>query len=129
MEVQKTDETVENESEERLLSKLFKFDHEINYNDELSESEEVSIEEEDDDVALQQEFYLRLIFIILKLSYIQMHMLIKSYITHSQAYHSLLNNIQKSTRHIFHKSYHPWDTIERGRQNYDTDVMTMAVFK
>ena len=54
MEIQKTDETVEDESEERLLSKLFKFDHEINYNDELSESEEASIEEEDDDVALIQ---------------------------------------------------------------------------
>ena len=61
-----------------------------------------------------QEFYPRLTFIILNLSYTPMHVLIKSYITLSPVYHFLPNNIRKSTMHIPHKSYPPWDIIERG---------------
>ena len=56
-----------------------------------------------------------------------MHMLFETYITLPTVHHSLPNNIQKSTRHISHKSYPLWDTIERGRQNSDTDVMIMTV--
>ena len=55
MEVQETEETVEDELEERLLPNLYKLDHEINYNDEFSESEETPIEEEGDDIASIQE--------------------------------------------------------------------------
>ena len=55
MEVQETEETVEDELEERLLSNLNKLDHEINYNDEFNESEETPTEEEGDDIASIQE--------------------------------------------------------------------------
>ena len=46
---------MEDKSKERLLPNLYKLDHEINYNDELSESEERPIEEKGDDIASIQE--------------------------------------------------------------------------